>query len=315
MPRWSLLFLAACGHEKYAPIDVAERLPPGEARAGVITDEAALFAGISAEGRVGDVKIYNDRVQFVIQGVRDGSYYIAQGGSVIDGDLVRAEGELNHDAVDEWQGMYGLGRLSEADTVSVVDSGALGGPAIVHVEAHESPLKLLQGVVESTDFIENLHLHFATDYILEPDSNLLQVRTTLTATDLEAEIQPGDLLLGGLEVLDPWDPGVGLEAPADTRAWSALVGMHNEVAYAVAIPSGDLRESRMDLLGSLLQMATAFGDTATIAPGESVVWDRWYAIGRDPAAISDALLERRGDAFDEVSGTVTAPDGTSRAPA
>lgn len=309
MSRSLLLLLAACGHETYAPVDVSERLPPGEARAGHITDEAALIAGISAEGRVGDVKIYNDRVQFVIQGVRDGSYYIAQGGSVIDADLVRPEGQLNHDSVDEWQGMYGLGRLSEADTVSVVASGVLGGPAIVHVEAHESPLRLLQGVVESTDFIQDLHLRFATDYVLEPDSNLLEVRTTITATDLEAEIQPGDLLLGGLEVLDPWDPGVGLEAPADTRAWSALIGQHNEVAYAVAIPSGDLRESRMDLLGSLLQMATAFGDTSTLAPGESATWTRWYAIGRDPAEISDALLERRGEAFEEVSGTVTAPDG------
>jgi hypothetical protein len=314
MPRWSPLFLtvvlaSGCGPGAYQPIDVAERLPPGEARAGVITDEAALFGGISAEGRVGDVKIYNDRVQFVIQGVRPGSYYIAQGGSVIDADLVRPEGQLNHDAVDEWQGMYGLGRLTEADSVSVVASGALGGPAIVHVEGHESALALLEGVFESNDIVEDLHLRFATDFILPPDSDVLEVRTTITATDLPAEIQPGDLLLGGLEVLDPWDPGVGLEAPADTRAWSALIGKKNEVAYAVAIPSGELQESSMDMLGSLIQTATAFGDDVSLAPGESVVWERLYAVGRDPAAISDALLERQGAAFDEVTGTVTAPDG------
>ena len=68
----SLLLLLACRPDETTPPkgktpDLTERLGEGEVRAGVVTDEAALFGGVSAEGKAGDVKIYNDRAQFVIQ--------------------------------------------------------------------------------------------------------------------------------------------------------------------------------------------------------------------------------------------------------
>lgn len=290
-------------------VDVAERLETGQARAGWIADERALFGGVSAEGRVGDVKIYNERVQFIVQGVRAGSYYLGQGGAVIDADIVRSDGDLGHDAVDEWQGMYGVGRLVEADTVSVVSTGALGGPAIVRVVGHESPMALLEGVLESHDIIQPLGLTFVTDYVLEPDSSLLKVRTTVTAGEQAAEFQPGDLLLAALEVVEPWDPGVGLSAPAPTRDWAGMVGVRNEVALAVARPDGALQESTLDVLGSLLQMATAFGDEVSLAPGESATWTRWYGVGPDLATLSDALQLRRGVDGEVFEGAVHSADG------
>ena len=41
--------------------------------------------------------------------------------------------------------MAGLGRLMNADTVTVVDDGGDGGPAIVRAEGWEAPLDLLIG--------------------------------------------------------------------------------------------------------------------------------------------------------------------------
>lgn len=304
----TLALLIACGPRDYDGPDVSERLGVGEVRAGVIADEQALFAGISAEGRVGDVKIYNDRVQFIVQGKRPGSLYLEQGGSIIDADVVRPEGELGRDAVDEWQGMYGLGRLVEVDSISIVDAGSAGESAIVRVIGHESPMGLIQGVLESTDFPENLGMTFTTDFVLEPDSNLLEVRTTIVASQ-DALVQPGDMLLGGLEMLEAWDPTVGLEAPGRDRDWSGLVGLRNDVAYAVALPSGDINDSSMEILGSLLQMATAFGEPIPLGAGESSTFTRWYGVGRDLAQISDAIADRRGTSTEVVSGTVTAPDG------
>jgi hypothetical protein len=43
-------------------LDVTERLGEDEVRAGVVEDGAALFGGVSAEGTLGDVKLYNNRV-------------------------------------------------------------------------------------------------------------------------------------------------------------------------------------------------------------------------------------------------------------
>ena len=64
-----LLTVLACKKDPETPApDLTERLGSGESRAGIVVDPASLFSGISAEGRVGDIKIYNDRVQFILQG-------------------------------------------------------------------------------------------------------------------------------------------------------------------------------------------------------------------------------------------------------
>ena len=64
----TLLFfwLLACTESKVVeevPLDVSERLTEGEARLGVIHDDRALFSGVSAEGTIGDYKIYNSQVR------------------------------------------------------------------------------------------------------------------------------------------------------------------------------------------------------------------------------------------------------------
>ena len=92
-----------------------------EARTGQITDENALFSGISAEGRVGDWKIYNNRVQFIVQGDRPGDYYVDYPGVVVDADVVREADEVGQEFIDEWTSVVGLGRLLKPDTITVSD--------------------------------------------------------------------------------------------------------------------------------------------------------------------------------------------------
>jgi hypothetical protein len=303
--------LGACKTPAEVQPDLTEVLGPGESRAGVVSDPAALFGGISAEGRAGDVKLYNSRVQFVIQGLREGDYYVQEGGGVVDADIVRPEGQLGRDMVDEWAGMYGFGRLLEPGAVTVVDSGALGGPAIVHVEGHEVPMALVTGALESDTLVPDLGLDAAVDYILWPDSVLLEVRTTLTATQGQVTVQPGDVLMGALEVLHPWDPGVGLDAPgAADRSWSGFVGDRNDLAMAVAAaPGATFAANPLDSLARELQMAVAMGPSVAVPAGESVTVERYYALGRDLAEITDALAAANGAATEEVSGVVTAADG------
>jgi hypothetical protein len=303
-----VLALVGCQQEaeKVEP-NVAERLGAGEVRAGVIRDESALIAGISAEGRVGDLKIYNDRVQFVLQGLRqDGDYYVAEGGAVIDADIVRPEGELGRDAIDEWQGMYGLGRMVAAESVEVVEDGS-EGRAVIRVVGRETPLGLLEGVTESLNVVPDFGLRFTTDYILEPASSLLEVRTTIEATQTAVTLQPGDIILGAREVLEAWNPGVGLDSPAG-GSWTGLVGKRNEVAYAVSQPE-EIRSSGLDLVGEILDAAVAFGAARPVEPGGPVIWTRHYAVGRDLAEITDAIADSAGLFSEQASGVVTAADG------
>ena len=95
--------------------DLVEALSDDEARAGIVTDEAALFGGISAEGQAGDIKLYNSRVQFIIQSVRPSGYYVEYGGGIIDADVIRPEGQPGRDVIDEFHVMAGVGRLMDAE--------------------------------------------------------------------------------------------------------------------------------------------------------------------------------------------------------
>ncbi len=299
------------GEIEQEALDVAERLPSGVARAGVVSDPAALFAGISAEGRPGDVKIYNDRVQFIVQGVRDGSYYLAEGGGVIDADIVRPEGELGRDLVDEWGTMIGLGRVLAPETVEVVNNGADGGPALVRVVGREDGLGLLEGVLEAEGFVADLGLEVVTEYELAPDSWLLTVRTTIMAADDDVTVSVGDLLLGAPETADLFVDRAGMDAgDGSPRRWSGYIGHEGHAAVIMVPPPGELwGATGFELVSELAEMAVSVSPLTPIAEGEELTVTRFWGVGPDMATLTDAALELHATASGLLEGQVTAPDG------
>lgn len=295
-----------------SPPDLTVPLAPGEVRAGVIVDEAVLWGGTAADGQVGDFLLINDRVRFVVQAARnDGHYYESVGGNVIDADLVRPADQPGRDSVDEWAGMYGLGRISRATSVEVVDDGVKSGEAIIRVTGEEASLGILTGTLENPTLVPDLGLTFVTDYILRPNTGLLEVRTSLTAGTEAVDVAPGDILQGGLESLQTWDPGVGLDGSGDDeRRFTGYIGQKNELALAIVPPSGQTAASGAgSLLSSLADMLVTFQEPRSLAPGLSVVASRYYAVGRDMAAITDEVLALDGVPTRTESGVVTAPDG------
>jgi len=310
-----LLLLAACGggnnseEDRVPPPDLNVTLSPGETRAGVVSTSDALFGGISAEGSVGDIKIYNDRVRFIIQNVREGSYYIHQSGGVIDADIVRPPGQPGRDMIDEWSMMAGVGRLMDATSITVENNG-LDGDAVVVAEGWESPLQLLNGLLE-TDVVTDLHLKIRTEYRLPADSWFLHVTTTVTATDGEAVFIPGDAIQGAQEGAATWAPGLGYNAiNGDLVGWRAYVGHRNEGAYGLFQQPGQVSApGGLQAISSLISVVGAFGDTITLPEGESFAWTRTYGVGPDPATLTDAWLASGDDPTDTVQGTVTSDDG------
>ncbi|MCK6525586.1 hypothetical protein L6R49_29640, partial [Myxococcota bacterium] len=310
-----VLMLLACrpDPEPAAPApDLTERLPAGAVRAGVVTDAAALFGGLSAEGQVGDVKIYNDRAMFIIQGERPGDYYIATGGGVVDADIVRPEGQPGRDVVDEWQAMAGLGRLQRPDKITIVEDGR-AGRAWVRVEGGEVPMALITGALESPDFIPELGLQVTTDYILSPDSPLLEVITTITAAEEDVSLIPGDLLIAAADAARGWRSQAGFDNDADAPSMivNGAVGTRNEGAWGIVAPAGgELASSAAgELLQSVVNAASSFGETLTIEEGASASFRRFYGVGDDVAALTDDWLTRSEAETQTVSGVVEADDG------
>lgn len=278
-----LLLLLACPKPHLEPLDLTERLSSGQVRAGRITDEQALFGGIAAEGQVGDFKIYNDRVAFIIQSRRQGSYMSTYGGNVIDADIIRDDG-IGRDLVIEWAPNLGFGRFVDPTSVRLADDGR-DGTACVRVVGDEAAFQYLSGGFEIPHV--DLGLRVVTDYILEPDSYTLEVRSTITATDGEATFAPGDILSGAREIADPWEPGVGLDAPStqvsDLKGW---VSQDNRVAVGILAPD-TAGSGAAAVIENLMQMEMAFADEVTLAGGESFTYVRRYGVGPDMDTFRD----------------------------
>lgn len=295
-----------------APLDLVSPLGPGQVRAGQIADPGALFGGVSSEGRVGDFKIYNDRVQFVIQGIREGNGLAWQGGGVVDADVVRPPGQPGRDLVDEWMVMAGTGHLMAPVSVSVVDDGQISGRATIRVEGPESPFLYITGAMESPELIPDQGMYFVTEFTLPADSWLLEVKTTVQATGADVATQVGDVVLGSKELGSPWVPGLGSSDDYPTAMdWVGYVSRRNELAVGVfALPGSHLApHPALGAFSGLISAISAFTAGFTVPAGRGVTFTRYYGVGPDPAALTDAWLELGARSTVDASGQVTAPDG------
>lgn len=293
--------------EEVAP-DLSERLDADDVRAGVVTDLESLFGGVAAEGAPGDLKIYNDRVRFVIQGMRDSSYYIEQGGQLIDADIVRPDGQPGRDVLDELGPMIGLARVVEPTSVRVLSDGR-DGRAVVRVEGWGAPMHLATGALENPEVVQDLSLFVTTDYALEPGSWSMEVSTTVRNDGTDAfKGAIGMVGIYGLEVAERYDPRTGRGDPDEADYdWTALVGKHNEVTVALMGADGALAGSTLTtILGSLAPMLMGFSAGSTIEPGASGTWSCRLGAGPDPATLVGENLSHRGIATTPVAGTVTA---------
>lgn len=306
------LFLFAVGcAPSWAPPDVAERLVSGQVRAGWVNDEEALFGGISAEGQLGDIKIYNDRVQFIIQGIKQSHFYIQTSGGVIDADIVRPQGQLGRDMVDEWMPLFGLGRLQCPDSLSIVDSGSITGRAIVRVTGRDCPMMLLAGALESPGLFASRGLAITTDYILEANASLLEVRSIVTPTLEPVTLELGDVMLTSREASRPWEPGTGSLAPSEQpAAWMGFTGFDNASALGLFPETAQTLDSGgLWAVAEVAPVAFGFGETQSVEVGQTVMYRRYYGVGPDLATLTDAFWERKGVETEQVTGEVQAPDG------
>ena len=287
-----LLLLLACAHPDVddtasGPVDLTTSLGADEVRAGVVTDVAALIGGVSAEGRPGDVKIYNDRVRFVIQQPGESSYYVEYGGTLIDADLVRPAGVPGRDLVDELGIMVGLGRVVDAQTVTVTDAGA-DGVARVRVEGPTAPLHLITGALENTAIVPDLDLWVTTDYELTPGVWSLKVTTTVSSREAaDVDLAIGDVGIVSLDVGELYAPGTGLAEPGTAPVdWSAAIGQRNEVAVAILGDDAPLEQGAIgQMIGSLAQVVSGFGPTGTLPAGGTLSWTHYVGVATDRKSV------------------------------
>ena len=287
------------------PLDLTEFLDDQTARAGTVADPQALFAGASAEGQVGDIKLYNNKVQFIIQADRASAYYIGHGGQIIDADIIRPIGQTGRDLIDDWMPMVGLGRIIAPETVEVFDDGRNGDPAVVRTVGRCVSFSLLEGALENESFIQDYSCRVTTDFILEPNSHLLRMESTVDWNDEDTTLQMGDFGMVALEVSDFWNPQAGLNG-SGSGEWHGLIGEHNDIALGIFSDDAPFPPSTtQEILSTTGPVMSGFGPYITVAEGDSIEFSRYFGVGPDMAALSDEWLAAQGQNTESHGGTVT----------
>lgn len=292
-------------------VDPAIPAEPGEARGGILPSDPTAFAaaawgGITAEARPGDLVVYNDRVRFAVRR-EAGHGYVGIAGALIDADIVRPEGQLGRDTLEEAFLAFGIGRVAGADSVELAADGSAGGPAIIRVTGTDESWTFVEGVTESDGPITAPYgLAITTDYILEPDSSSLLIRTTLANPGTEeARVNPLDGLIAAQEDLAPYGSDEGLSPGAlEEPPGVGVVGRHGEATMLLYRADGPLDQfGAADLLSSSGIELIAHG-WRDIPPGGEVVLERYRAVGPDPASVEAARYATQGVTIATLSGIV-----------
>ena len=289
------------------PINLTEKLGTGEVRAGEFLTPPRSLRHLS-EGQPGDFKLYNRLSRWIVQGVREGALHLPGRLPHRCGHHSSSE-HLGQDIVDEWGGMFGLGRLLKAESKSSTTASTESSRNPSH--RLESPMELVTGALES-DIVADKGLELSTEYRLEPESLFLEVTTRIKATQEDVELIVGDILMGSTDAADLWVPGVGLDFySAEQWPWIGFAGRRNEVAIGVfaADSSTELDAGGgSELLLELAELAIATNPKLELKRGESTSFTRLYGVGKDLATLTTPG-KSASVTPQEVNGVVQAPDG------
>ena len=291
-------------------VDPAVPAAEGEARAGTVVEggEAALFGGVNAEGAPGDVKIYNHLVQFIIQGAYLSHGLIDSGGGVVDADLVRDDGALGRDTVEDLFLGFGNSRLFHANEVQILADGSDGEAAVVCARGTDIPWAYFQGLLELDDpLVGELNLDITTTYELPPDSYTLTVTTELVnAGDEDLVLAPQDGAFMSGEELLPWVPGAGFEGPdSGGLELVAFTGRRGEAALSLWPAEGEYTLSPLSELAAELGIFIADLPALELAPGDTATLRRRVTLSPDVATARAERWVATGEVLGTVSGAVS----------
>jgi hypothetical protein len=197
------------------------------ARAELVTLPGQLIDGPLAYGRLGDFRIYNDKIQVIVQQPgRKAAAIDLYGGNIIDAERQRAD-NLERDNFAAWAPGINIENTANYTSVIVLNDGTNGQPAVIRATGPDDLLDFINPSSVVRNFTPNfpanaddndLTIDVQTDYILEAGKDYVRVETTITnnaATDYtlaNTKLFFTDYLNGSGQV-DLWQPSYGFGEP------------------------------------------------------------------------------------------------------
>ncbi len=293
--------------------DLASVPGAGEVRAGRIDQEDELLGGESADGRLGDFKLMNRFVSFVVQDVRAGDFYVPYGGAVVDADLTRPPGSAGHDVVDDLSTALFL-RPFRADQVCVLADGSDGGAAIVRAVGGEDRVPLVDGTGLP---VRSYGARIVQDFVLEPDRRALRI-VTYVAVPNRVRVQLGDFVLLSDDGVDPFALGHGFDrSTLFSEGVREMIGTAGEAShFAMALfpeeppwqPSSAVT-AVLEAFGGDDSTLSMPGSDVAMEPGTRYEYRRYLVLGEDVDQLNRERHRVWGTEVAEVRGEVRSAGG------
>lgn len=261
--------------------DVPE--PAERARAFVIEDEADLIAGPRAHGQIGDFRIDNGKVAFVIDGIRETGGYRQRGGHVVDMDLIGSERASGQDLFGEVIFAFGMDTL-DPDTAEILSDGSDGGPARIRLSGPSTQNPFAAQAIGAVLANASYGLDVAYDYSLEPGATALRLDIHVENPEPTEIFVDWPIIFANLAFgVVPWVPGAGASSTSG-RPLPYLGWVGYGASYGLVAEANDLW-AFFNFEGiSIAQM-----DSFVLGAGESRTLTYWYTATEEGSIGLDKL--------------------------
>jgi hypothetical protein len=284
------------------------------------------------------VLVANRSAAFVITAPDRGSTYWYYGGAVADAVAMDGCDYAGVDKLDELGlviGEFDLGdfahsvlRAFRATSLEVVADGSDGGAAVVRATGVDATHWLVEYTLmkealggEPRPLSDPYGLEVVVDYVLEPDSSVLQIDLQLTNTSAdELQLLTASLLsFGGTMDLHRYPTGALAVGPLDLgfgMPW--IVATDGEDALAYAVKDGNLAYAGVSGIDVALDLDQALGTPISLAPGAAHTVTTFLTVGSEAGPSATAPLAdvnptpvpgEPAYGLAAVDGRVVGPDG------
>lgn len=269
------------------PQDLSERLPDNLSRVGFLRDAKEFIGGVNAQGRerIGDIKIYNNKVAFTIAGNRLTHGYLTMGGKIVAADVIRPTGQSGRSLFQEFSLAF-QHRMMKPTEIEIVNDGRDGKAAIVRFHGKDNELGLLLSYIKafSSELAKetfDLGFQIINEYRLEPNSQILTIQTTLTnkASQYRDITYPEVGFFMGDGLYDYFPDKGEIDGSSAIGLWAYHGLMSRDVAYVIFPKAGEDFQILFKYKTALIGLQNIF----TLDVGQSLVRTWHVAVGKDLA--------------------------------
>jgi hypothetical protein len=305
-----------------------ETVAPGLVKAGLVYSPFQLIGGRSATGKVGDYKLQNSEIAVIISHPDHPSTFLPFGGYLVDAAPTDEDGcplpEDHFGEIGMVVGNIDFIQLENSSlrgfapsTIEIISTGAGGGPAVVRVRGTDAWIPIIETailmLVPGQPFSVPLDLDIYTDYILEPDSNVVRMVSVITNT-----LDSDTLTMGFGEVFQFGD-GMATNFP-DAMYQAQLSQLVGDSVWSdiLFLTSSDGRISYAFGLDNQLMASTSISNVTPalnqdlinqqyeIGPLDSATYERYLAVVRgDANRVAQEFYPLWSVTVEQFSGMVT----------